>query len=258
MYKVVIPEYNHRVAPLFDVAGTIHVFNLDRGTVYDEGIHSLLEQSMHSRIDKLRNWDTDIVICSAISRIYCDSLLGFGIDFITGVIGDVCDVIQAYVAGTLVEETFVMPGCRGRGRKGMRRCMRYSDLMRDFNRREVQSMKIAITSKGPELGSDIDPRFGRARGFIVYDLETNEFFYKDNEQNLNAAQGAGIQAAQQVINEGVQALISGNVGPKAFATLNAAGVDMYLHDKGTVSEALGKYHGGELVKLDTANVEGHW
>jgi len=55
-------------------------------------------------------------------------------------------------------------------------------------------MEIAITATGKDISSNVDPRFGRAKYFIVVDTDTNESAAHDNAQNLNAAQGAGIQA----------------------------------------------------------------
>ena len=52
-------------------------------------------------------------------------------------------------------------------------------------------MKICVTSQGPDLSSAVDPRFGRARYFIIYDEETESFEAIDNEQNVSAACGAG-------------------------------------------------------------------
>lgn len=81
-------------------------------------------------------------------------------------------------------------------------------------------MKIAISCQGNTLESPVDPRFGRAQGFLVYDLDTNNFEYANNDQNLNIAQGAGIQTAQNVAKTGAKAVITGNVGPKAFSALS--------------------------------------
>ena len=99
-------------------------------------------------------------------------------------------------------------------------------------------MKIAVTSQGPDLSSQVDPRFGRAKGFIVVDTDTGEFSVHDNSQNLSAAQGAGIQAGRTVVDLGVTAVITGNVGPKAFATLEAGNVKIYAKVSGTVKEAI--------------------
>ena len=65
-------------------------------------------------------------------------------------------------------------------------------------------MKIAVTSQGPDLNSQVDPRFGRTKNFIVVDTDTEEFSVHDNSQNLNAAQGAGIQAGRTVAELGVE------------------------------------------------------
>ena len=119
-------------------------------------------------------------------------------------------------------------------------------------------MKIAITSQGKELSSEIDLRFGRAKFLLVVDTETDDFQVHDNELNLNAVQGAGIQTGQNIANLGVEAVITGNVGPNAFKTLNAAGVKIFLAEKQTVAEAIDSFKAGELKEVDQANVEGHW
>jgi predicted Fe-Mo cluster-binding NifX family protein len=122
----------------------------------------------------------------------------------------------------------------------------------------VKFLKVAVTSMGQELESKVDPRFGRASWFIVVDTETNQHQAVSNEQNLNAGQGAGIQSAENISRHGVEAVITGNCGPKAFRTLGAAGIRIYCGADGTVSEALEKFRSGKLVQAEGANVEGHW
>ena len=119
-------------------------------------------------------------------------------------------------------------------------------------------MKIAISSTGKDLNSTVDPRFGRARFYIVINTETDAFSAHDNTQNLNALQGAGIQSAKNISDLGVQAVISGNMGPKAFSTLHAAGIDIFTGASGTVQDALDAFKDGSLHKSEKANVEGHW
>ena len=119
-------------------------------------------------------------------------------------------------------------------------------------------MKIAISSQGKDMESAIDTRFGRARYFIVVDTETDSFTLHDNEQNLNALQGAGIQAAKNVTDFGAQAVISGNIGPNAFATLNAAEIDVYTGAFGMVQDAVTAFKEGTLKKTEKSNVQGHW
>ena len=119
-------------------------------------------------------------------------------------------------------------------------------------------MKIAVSSTGRELSSMTDQRFGRARFFIVVDTETGEFIANDNTQNLNALQGAGIQSAKNIVDFGANAVITGNVGPKAFNTLQVAGIDIYIGATGTVQEAVDAFKAGKLQKTGKASVEGRW
>lgn len=122
----------------------------------------------------------------------------------------------------------------------------------------VKTLKIAITSQGKTMESKVDPRFGRAGWFLVVDTNTGACKAVSNEQNLNANQGAGIQAAEQVSRQEVSALITGNCGPKAFRTLTAAGIKVYYGADGTVAEILEQFHKGTLSEASDANVEGHW
>ena len=80
-------------------------------------------------------------------------------------------------------------------------------------------MKVAVTSQGVSLDAEVDLRFGRAEQFIVYDTETEKFQVISNSQNLNAAKGAGIQAAETLSRLDVDCLISGHCGPNAYRTL---------------------------------------
>ncbi|OGH98035.1 MAG: dinitrogenase iron-molybdenum cofactor biosynthesis protein [Candidatus Melainabacteria bacterium GWF2_32_7] len=119
-------------------------------------------------------------------------------------------------------------------------------------------MKIAITANGKDLNSNVDLRFGRAFGFIIYDMDNSAFVFIDNEQNLESAQGAGIQAAQNIVNQNVEALITGHCGPKAFKILSVAGINVYTGAEGSVKEAIEKFKNNELQESLSPDVEGHW
>ena len=107
-------------------------------------------------------------------------------------------------------------------------------------------MKVVVTAQGRDLDSLVDPRFGRARYFVLIDTATGQFTAHDNVQNLNAPQGAGIQAAQTVVQLGAEAVLTGNVGPKAFATLQAGRVVIHPGATGTVRQALEELRSGRL------------
>ena len=119
-------------------------------------------------------------------------------------------------------------------------------------------MRIAVTSTGKNLDSNMDPRFGRAAYFIIVNPETMEYETVENSQNLNLPQGAGIQAGKTIIDNNADILITGNCGPKAFKVLQSAGIKIYTGAQGNVSDAVSKYKNGDLESAEEANVEGHW
>jgi predicted Fe-Mo cluster-binding NifX family protein len=118
--------------------------------------------------------------------------------------------------------------------------------------------RIAVTSEGPSLDDQIDPRFGRAAGFVVVDLESMDTNYIDNGQSQVMAQGAGIQAAELVARAGVSCLLTGYVGPKAFQALSAAGIKVGQNLLGglTVRQAVERFKGGQVEMAQAANRTG--
>lgn len=119
-------------------------------------------------------------------------------------------------------------------------------------------MKLLVTATGNTLDSAVDPRFGRARWFVVVDTDTNEVRAIDNAESRDAAQGAGIQAGEMAANSGAQVVLTGHCGPKAFRALRAAGIQLVIGASGTVREAVESYRAGALAPADEPDVEGHW
>lgn len=119
-------------------------------------------------------------------------------------------------------------------------------------------MKIAITTSGSDLNAPFDSSFGHAPKFLIYDPDNGTFEVVDNEQNINAPQGAGIQSAQNICRLGVEVLITGHCGPKAFRVLEAAKIKIYNTAAATVSEAVDFYRQGKLACMASADTEGHW
>ncbi|KPJ49691.1 MAG: dinitrogenase iron-molybdenum cofactor biosynthesis protein [candidate division Zixibacteria bacterium DG_27] len=118
-------------------------------------------------------------------------------------------------------------------------------------------MKIAITSQGDQLSSEVDPRFGRCLYFLIVDSETDSFEAVQNPA-VGAGGGAGIQASQLVLDKGVEAVVTGNVGPNAFRTLQGAGIKVYGGASGTIEESLKSFKEGKLQDLSNASVPGHF
>jgi predicted Fe-Mo cluster-binding NifX family protein len=117
--------------------------------------------------------------------------------------------------------------------------------------------RIAVTSEGPSLEDQVDPRFGRAAGFVVVDLETMDIQYLDNGKSQVMAQGAGIQAAEVIARAVVNCLLTGYVGPKAFQALSAAGIKVGQNLEGlTGRAAVERFKSGQVEMAQTANRAG--
>jgi predicted Fe-Mo cluster-binding NifX family protein len=114
-------------------------------------------------------------------------------------------------------------------------------------------MRVVVSAQGDTLDAPASPVFGRCPTYVFVDSETMEFEAVPNPA-MNQGEGAGIQAAQFVLNRGAEALLTGNLGPNAFAVLQAAGVPGYLVPEGTVRQAVEALNVGKLRPLGDANV----
>jgi predicted Fe-Mo cluster-binding NifX family protein len=117
-------------------------------------------------------------------------------------------------------------------------------------------MKLCISTTGHDLAASVDPRFGRAQGYIIIDSETKAFEYVQNPA-ATAGGGAGTKAAQLVIDKGIQAVLTGNIGPNAFNVLNAAGITIYTGVSGTVQAAVDMFIGGTLKPVEAPTAAAH-
>jgi predicted Fe-Mo cluster-binding NifX family protein len=106
-------------------------------------------------------------------------------------------------------------------------------------------MKIAISTSGAGLDAEIDPRFGRCQYFIIADSETAEFEVMDNSSTL-AGGGAGISAAQAIVDMGAKTVLTGNCGPNAYQVLSSAGIQVITGVSGKVKDAIKDYRSGKL------------
>ena len=117
-------------------------------------------------------------------------------------------------------------------------------------------MKLAVSASGPDLSSDVDPRFGRCPYFLFVDSDSMDFEAIENP-NISSASGVGIQSAQLVAEKGAQAVLTGSCGPNAFQTLQAAGIEVITGVSGTVKEAIIHYKSGRAQPTPQANVPAH-
>lgn len=106
-------------------------------------------------------------------------------------------------------------------------------------------MKVVVSSAGDNLDAEVSPIWGRCAYFLFVDTDTMQAEALPNVA-VNARGGAGIQAAQFVVQEGAQVVLSGNLGPNAMQVLQAADVPFYAVNSGTVREAVEAYKAGAL------------
>ena len=118
-------------------------------------------------------------------------------------------------------------------------------------------MKVAVSSYGEDLNAQLNPRFGRCAYFLVVNPDDMSF---EAFENKSAAQGggAGIEAAQFLASQGVEAVITGNCGPNAAQTLSAAGIELFGEQAGTVREVVETFKKGNLRPTSEATVDNHF
>ncbi len=141
------------------------------------------------------------------------------------------------------------PG-RGRAQEPAER-RRRRPAVRSRSRERRPEVTIAVSSTGPAMDSPVDERFGRCSHFVLVEPDTSTYGAVENSAR-DADRGAGVQAAQLVIDNAVGAVVTGACGPKAFDTLTAAGIKVYAGASGTVKDAVDAFAAGRLELMDNA------
>jgi predicted Fe-Mo cluster-binding NifX family protein len=118
-------------------------------------------------------------------------------------------------------------------------------------------MKIAVSASGQSLDAEVDPRFGRCQYFIIADPDTMEFEAVDNSSAAEAG-GAGVSAAQAIVERRVQAVLTGSCGPNAHQVLSPAGIQVVTGVSGKVKGAIEDYRTGKFQATAQANVPDHF
>jgi predicted Fe-Mo cluster-binding NifX family protein len=120
----------------------------------------------------------------------------------------------------------------------------------DHREFKEDDMKLCITSTGKDIKANIDTSFGRCPYFLIIDTATNAIEDITNSA-ASQTQGAGIAAAQLISNKGVDAVLTGYVGPNASTALREADIKVYegASSQDTVKEALAKFNKGEFSEV---------
>jgi predicted Fe-Mo cluster-binding NifX family protein len=241
--------YGNRLAALLETATLLRFYLPGEAEPYRQTELPAPAQSggLDALLGALRAERCGVLLCGGLACCSRQSLAAAGVRVAPWLGGAADEVALAWSTGDM--QRFRLPGC---GRK-WRRCGR-----RNISKeREAMPDKIiAVTSEGPLLDYMVDPRFGRAAGFVVVNLATDQTSYVDNGGSQALAQGAGIQAAENVARAGAGAVLSGFVGPKAFQALAAAGIAVVQNvENMTVRQAVDKYRKGEFATADAPNAQ---
>jgi predicted Fe-Mo cluster-binding NifX family protein len=267
--RVAVTICNGRISPVFEVARRLLLLEVEDGRVIGRREEPLECADPGQQTSRLSYFQPNVLICGAIQRPQFNLLTACGIRVVPFVAGEAEAVITAHLDGSLTGAAWSMPGCCGRngfgpmaGRAG-RGCGRSGrgqgkKCTSAELRKGITKMKLIVTSVGKDVTDLVDMRFGRAPYFLLVDMETGAVTVHENSQNLNAAQGAGIQSAETAVRLGADAVISGNVGPKAFRALAAAGVKIYQVSGNTAADAVERFKKGDLKETKESTVEGHW
>lgn len=254
--------YGDRVAALLESASELRFYRAEPGGPPAVEARArvrlpapVAELGLPVLIEVLTSAGAGGLVCGGLTGCALEALARSGLRVVPWVGGTAEEVAQAWSAGRIT--TMKMPGCAGCGRKWRSRGADGS-AQRAFQRhkenRTMTQTRIAVTSEGPKMTDMVDPRFGRAAGFVVLDLETNAASYIDNGGSQALAQGAGIQAAENVARAGAGVVLSGFVGPKAFQALSAAGIQVVQNvENMTVGQAVDKFRQGLLAVADAPN-----
>jgi predicted Fe-Mo cluster-binding NifX family protein len=285
--RIAIANWNDRVSPVLDSAASLTV--IEHGAEGETGrrILRLEGTGVWSRAGQIGALGLDVLICGAVSQPLYDLLASGGFEIVAFVAGDVDHVVAAFLCGELPDRALALPGCRcrwrgkaGRSLQTNGRCRRQGlsaaiepgvgtaptlagarndtgTLPEPVYTRQGDPLMVVVSARGESMDAAVDSRFGRAAFFLAVDLASGAARAHNNTPNLESAQGAGIQAAETVARLEPEAVLTGNVGPKAFRVLRAAGIRVYRCEQGTVAEAVARFRAGELEELSGATVEGH-
>lgn len=115
-------------------------------------------------------------------------------------------------------------------------------------------MKILVSSQGNSKDSQVDLHFGRSEYFVIYDDQEDTYEAIQND-GVKQSSGAGVKASQIAINQDVDYLITGSLGPKAFTIIDSSKILVFKSNEGSVEEAITAFKNNQLNELCEAGKE---
>ncbi len=232
--KIAISTEGNYVSEHFGRCPYFTIFEVNNGKILKKEVIRNIEHSPGAVPKFLKEKGVDLIIAGGMGRKATEIFNQYGIDFIVGVSGDVDEIISNFIEGKLKIEDGLKEPCSG-GHKE-ERC----------HKEEEGEEIICITSKGNDLNSKVDERFGRCNYFLFINLK--DLSYEAVENPYKEAQsGAGIRAVKILTDRGVKTLLTGNLGTNASEALKAAKVKVHLDVSGTVKDVIEKFKRKELL-----------
>lgn len=110
-------------------------------------------------------------------------------------------------------------------------------------------MKIVLPVEDRSIDANVSTHFGRTQYYLAYDDTTREYDIVENTASMSQG-GAGIKAAQTVVDLGAEVLITPRLGENAAEVLRAAGIRLYASVEGTAFTNISRMMKGELETLE--------
>jgi predicted Fe-Mo cluster-binding NifX family protein len=240
MPRIVIPIFEGQIATVCDFARSLQVVEVSNGSTQVIATLSCCDAEAQSRAKQIRDTGATVLICGALSVHLARALAHSGLRVISEVTGSVQSVVQAFAAGTLHQPQFRLPCCRRR---------QYEQQKKPLSQEQESFMLVAFSTQSASIDAPLDPRFGRAKHFVVTDSLCAKSSTYDNPHGGDTNHGAGIRTAEFIANLGVEVVVSGAVGPKAMDVLRQAGIRAFACPGGTAAEALARLNKGELQEI---------
>ena len=110
-------------------------------------------------------------------------------------------------------------------------------------------MKLAMPVNEKDMKTEICVSFGRSPYFLFYDTDTEEGTFIDNSAAASSG-GAGIKAAQIIVDNNAGALLTPRCGENAANVLKSADINLYKTEGVSVAENIEAFIDGKLSLLD--------
>jgi predicted Fe-Mo cluster-binding NifX family protein len=110
--RIAIPQWQGRIAPVFDVAGCLLLVDVENGQELRREEMRLVKTDLDARVAELLGFRVDVLICGAISAPLQSKIAASGVRVSAFLCGSVDHVLAAYLEGSLAKPVFAMPGCR--------------------------------------------------------------------------------------------------------------------------------------------------